>query len=135
MEKLKKQFDKLQKIYGAKDLMSVYGNGCQNEPELMLVFMNPTSRNIATNKSWKGIRAQWLGTKDVWKFLTKCALFDNNLFDKISKMKPVDWTPEFVKKCTKMWLIIVCILPIWLNVPKMTQGLYLIKYSLNIKRY
>ena len=72
--------------------------------------MNPTKRNIATDKAWTGLRAQWLGTKQIWDFLSKCGLFDSELNDKIKAKKPREWTPEFcdevydeVKK-QKLWI-------------------------------
>ena len=95
MEKLNKQYGKLQNIYGSKELNSVYGYGQESNPKVALVFMNPTKKNIATDKSWKGIRAQWLGTKQIWNFLTECCLFDSNINKEIKKKKPKEWTPEF----------------------------------------
>ncbi|MBP3630151.1 MAG: hypothetical protein J6J23_01545 [Clostridia bacterium] len=110
MEKLIERFDKLQKEYGSKELNSVYGCGCSKNPKVALVFMNPTKRNIATDKAWTGLRAQWLGTKQIWDFLSKCGLFDSELNDKIKAKKPREWTPEFcdevydeVKK-QKVWI-------------------------------
>ncbi len=97
MEKLNKQYDKLQNIYGSKELNSVYGYGQENNPKVALVFMNPTKRNIATNKDWTGLKAQWLGTKQIWDFLSKCGLFDTNINEKIKTLKPKDWTPDFCK--------------------------------------
>ena len=79
METLIEKYDKLQSKYGSKELNSVYGYGRFNNPRVALVFMNPTKRNIATDKFWKGIRAQWLGTKQIWNFLTECRLFDSNI--------------------------------------------------------
>lgn len=98
MDKLQKTYDKMQKVYGSKDLNSVYGGGCKNKPKIALVFMNPTKRNVATNKDWQGIRTQWLGTKQIWDFLTKCGLFDEELNFKIKSIKPCQWTPEFCKE-------------------------------------
>lgn len=95
MKELIEKYDKLQNKYGSKDLNSVYGYGCFNNPRVALVFMNPTKKNIATDKSWKGIRAQWLGTKQIWNFLTKCCLFDSNINKEIKEKKPKEWTPEF----------------------------------------
>ena len=95
MEKLNKQYDKLQNIYGSKELNSVYGYGQESNPKVALVFMNPTKRNIATNKDWTGLKAQWLGTKQIWDFLSKCGLFDTNINEKIKTLKPKDWTPDF----------------------------------------
>lgn len=110
MEKLIERYDKLQNEYGSKELNSVYGCGCSKNPKVALVFMNPTKRNIATDKAWTGLRAQWLGTKQIWDFLTKCGLFDSELNDKIKAKKPREWTPEFcdevydeVKK-QKLWI-------------------------------
>ena len=95
MKTLIKQYDELQKIYGSKGLNSVYGCGDDCNPKVALVFMNPTKRNIATDKSWKGLKAQWLGTKQIWDFLSKCKLFNSNLNEEIKSKKPKDWTPEF----------------------------------------
>ena len=98
LEILKKKFDKLQNIYGSKQLNSVYGCGCANRPKVALVFMNPTAKNIATDKAWTGLRAQWLGTKQIWDFLVKCGLFDSKLNEKIKSIKPHEWTPEFCQE-------------------------------------
>ena len=98
MEKINKQYDKLQVKYGSKQLNSVYGAGCRQNAKVALVFMNPTKRNIATDKNWNGLKAQWLGTKQIWDFLTKCDLFDENLNKQIRSKRPTDWTEEFCEK-------------------------------------
>ena len=95
MKNLVKQYDELQNTYGSKELNSVYGCGEVCCPRVALVFMNPTKRNIATDKNWKGLRAQWLGTKQIWDFLAKCQLFSSNMNEEIKTRKPKDWTPEF----------------------------------------
>ena len=95
MKNIIKQYDKLQLIYGAKNLNSVYGAGKQNNPKVALVFMNPTKRNIATHKEWLGIKAQWLGTKQIWDFLTKCGIFSEDLNNSIKLKTSKEWTPEF----------------------------------------
>lgn len=95
MENLNKKYDDLQDKYGSKELNSVYGYGCDNNPKVALVFMNPTKRNIATKKGWTGLRAQWLGTKQVWDFLSKCGLFDSKINEEIKAKKPSDWNPDF----------------------------------------
>ena len=95
MKTLNKEYDKMQNLYGSKNLNSVYGNGKETNPKVALVFMNPTKRNIATSKSWNGLKAQWLGTKQIWDFLTKCGLFSSNINEKIKDRKAKDWTPEF----------------------------------------
>lgn len=93
-----KKFDEMQLLYGSPQLNSVYGGGKEDGPDLCLVFVNPTAKNVATNKNWKGIKCQWLGLKQVWKFLTNACLFDENLNNQIQNMKPCDWTPKFCKQ-------------------------------------
>lgn len=95
MKNLIKQFNELQNTYGSKDLNPVYGCGKENNPRVALVFMNPTKRNIATNKCWAGLKAQFLGTKQIWEFLTKCNLFSPTINEEIKSKKPKDWTLEF----------------------------------------
>lgn len=95
MKELIKKYDKLQNKYGSKELNSVYGCGCLNNPKVALVFMNPTKRNIATDKSWQGLKAQWLGTKQIWDFLVKCDLFSSKINEEIKNKKPNEWTEEF----------------------------------------
>ncbi len=90
----------MQQIYGYKNLHSVYGAGCETNPEVCLVFINPTARNNATNPDWTGIRAQWIGTKQVWSFLTECGLFSKELNNKIETQKTA-WTPEFAREVYK----------------------------------
>ncbi len=97
-ENLIKEFDMLQAKFGSTNCNSVYGGGRDKNPDLCLVFINPTARNIATAKNWKGIRCQWLGTKQVWKFLTAADLFDEDLNNQIQNMKAKEWTPEFCHK-------------------------------------
>ena len=97
-EDLIQEFDKLQKKFGSATCNSVYGGGKDNNPDLCLVFMNPTAKNIATSKDWKGIRSQWLGTKQVWKFLTDVGLFDKDLNNQIQNMKPKNWSPKFCEE-------------------------------------
>lgn len=88
-------YDTLQKKYGDKNLNSVYGGGCIKSPKVCFVFMNPTAKNIATAKSWKGVRYQWLGTKPIWKFFNKLGLISDELNNEIQNKKAADWTNEF----------------------------------------
>lgn len=98
MQKLIDKYDKLQNEFGSKELNSVYGCGKRKNAKIALVFMNPTKRNIATDKSWQGLRAQWLGTKQIWDFLDKCGFISSNLNEKIKAKKPKEWTPEFCEE-------------------------------------
>ena len=98
MEKLRAKFYEMQEMYGDPNLNAIFGGGCEKNPKVCLVFMNPTARNVSSKKNWTGIRRQWLGTKQVWNFLAKCGLFDETLNDEIQSMSPKDWTPEFCEK-------------------------------------
>ena len=92
------QFDRLQVIHGDKNLDAVYGAGQINSPKLCLVFMNPTGKNISSNKEWKGLKAPWIGAKNVWKMLYQLDLFDEDLFNQINEKKPEDWDYKFAEK-------------------------------------
>jgi DNA polymerase len=59
--------------------------------------MNPTARNISADKNWKGLRAPWLGTKNIWKLLYKLEFISKSSFDKTQKIKFGDWTYDFSK--------------------------------------
>lgn len=100
-EELFKIFDEMQQKYGSREHNSVYGGGKEKNPDICLVFVNPTARNIATDKNWTGMRCQWLGTKQVWKFLASAGLFDDKLNAQIQSMKACDWTPEFCETVYK----------------------------------
>ncbi len=64
---LNKEYDKLQIKYGSPELDSIYNGGLEKEPDICFVFMNPTGRNLASQKSWKGRKSPWLSTKNIWK--------------------------------------------------------------------
>lgn len=97
-KKLYKEYDKLQNKYGDKTLDSIYNGGESNNPDILFVFMNPTGRNIASPKTWKGIKAPWIGTKNIWKLFTAINLFDKSLLDEINEKKPKDWDYDFANK-------------------------------------
>lgn len=95
VESLHSKFDELQKLYGADDFHSIYGGGQTQRPDICFVFMNPTGRNVASDPSWEGIRAPWLGTKNIWKLFYQIGLLDEALYLQIQALKPDDWTPSF----------------------------------------
>lgn len=95
LENLKLKYDKLQKKYGAKELNSIYFGGCINHPDICFVFMNPTGKNVAASKDWKGIRAPWLGTKNIWNLFYQLHLLDKEIYEEIKEKKSSEWTEEF----------------------------------------
>ena len=98
LEDLDKEYDKLQKKYGAKGLDSIYNGGCDNNPDICFVFMNPTGRNIASSKTWKGLKSPWIGTKNIWDLFIELDLLDKEIYSNIKSMKGSEWTEEFADK-------------------------------------
>ena len=97
LEDLKTKYDKLQKKYGAKELDSIYNGGCKENPDICFVFMNPTGRNIASSKEWKGIKSPWIGTKNIWDLFYRLDLMDEDIYRIIKKIKGNEWTEEFAE--------------------------------------
>lgn len=95
IEDLNKEYDKLQLKYGAKELDSIYNGGLEENPDICFVFMNPTGRNIASEKSWKGRKSPWIGTKNIWDLFYSVGLQDEKIYKKIKSIKGTEWTEEF----------------------------------------
>ena len=95
---LNKEYDKLQKIYGDPSLHSIYNGGCENNPDICFVFMNPTGRNIASQPGWKGPFYPWLGTKQIWDLFFETNLLDKDIYAEIKFLKGTEWTQEFCNK-------------------------------------
>ena len=97
VEHLKKGIDKLQKIYGNAELKSIYGAGCISNPEILFLFMNPTARNISSLPNWKGIRAPWIGTKNIWKLFYSLDILSFDIFREIQENGHKIWNEKFAK--------------------------------------
>lgn len=95
LQDLNEHYDELQKKYGAKELHSIYSGGCEERPDICFVFMNPTGRNPASSKNWSGIRAPWLGTKNIWDLFYALQLLNEEIYRKIKSIKGKDWTETF----------------------------------------
>lgn len=98
LDSLKIEYDKLQKKYGAIELDSIYSGGCDKNPDICFVFMNPTKRNIASSKTWKGLKSPWIGTKNIWDLFYQLKLLDENIYKKIRKIKGKEWTENFANE-------------------------------------
>ncbi len=88
---------KLQQIY-AHDLKPVLGAGKTQKPKFVLLFMNPTDKNISTHANWHTPAMPWIGTKQVWKFLYNLKLLSDKIFHKTQTLKPQQWSYDFVKQ-------------------------------------
>ena len=80
LDNIKKEYKKMQKIYGDPSLEPIYFGGCCNNPDICFVFMNPTARNIAADKSWQGPRSPWIGTKNIWDLFMAIKIIDEDLY-------------------------------------------------------
>jgi DNA polymerase len=89
------EFDTLQKEYGDSTLASIYGAGNISHPKIMFIFMNPTGGNVSAQPNWSGLRAPWLGTKQIWSLFNDLHLLDNQTYKKITESKPIDWDVAF----------------------------------------
>ena len=98
LEDLKIEYEKMQQAYGDKTLKSIHFGGCDKNPDICFVFMNPTARNNASDPSWKGLRAPWIGTKNIWDLFIATNLFDIDLYHKIKNKKASEWDEEFAEK-------------------------------------
>lgn len=96
IKKAKREIDRLQKLYGGCDLRAIYGAGCTSNPKLLFLFMNPTARNISSSPDWSGLRAPWVGTKNIWKVFKAVGLLDKDIVRKIEQKEQNIWTEGFV---------------------------------------
>lgn len=94
-------YDKLQIEYGEPTLSSIYNGGCENNPDICFVFMNPTGRNIASTLEWKGRKSPWIGTKNIWKLFYNVGLLDNEIYNLIQSKKSNEWTEDFADQVYK----------------------------------
>lgn len=95
LNQLKKNIDDLQLLFGDKSLKSIYGAGCIKNPRVMFIFMNPTAKNVAAFEGWDGLRAPWLGTKNVWQIFYALEIIPFDYFQKIQGMKIGAWDANF----------------------------------------
>lgn len=95
LEKIEKEYKRMQKKYGDSNLDSITFGGCKTNPDICFVFMNPTGRNITASKEWKGQKAPWIGTKNVWNLFYEIGAIDTEIYEEIRNKKGKDWTVEF----------------------------------------
>lgn len=57
--------------------------------------MNPTKKNIAASKDWQGLKAPWIGTKNIWNLFYRVGLLDEDIYNQIKSIKGSDWTENF----------------------------------------
>lgn len=57
--------------------------------------MNPTGRNVACLPNWNGIKAPWLGQKNIWDLFYSVNLLSEETYYQIKNIKGRDWTEDF----------------------------------------
>ena len=95
IEHLKEEVDELQKKYGSSDHHAIYGAGLIQNPNILFLFMNPTARNFSAVSDWEGIRAPWIGTKNIWKMFFALGLLGEDIFNRIQKGGRDVWDERF----------------------------------------
>jgi hypothetical protein len=89
------QVAKISQIYyGDHTLDAISGAGETNRPKLVLVFINPTHRNISTRKEWTGLKAPWIGCANIWQLFADSGLIDDSINMEIQRAK-TDWSQAF----------------------------------------
>lgn len=96
IEHLKEEVDELQKKYGSSDHHAIYGAGCIQNPNILFLFMNPTARNFSAVSNWEGIRAPWVGTKNIWKMFFALGFLGEDTFNRIQEGDKDVWNERFV---------------------------------------
>lgn len=95
IKELNVKFQDLQKKFWDENLDAVCWAWNIDNPDICLVFMNPTWKNVSSSKDWKGLKAPWLWTKNIWKMLFGLGFISEKLFDSINSKKPEDWDYDF----------------------------------------
>lgn len=72
----------------------VPGGGCDDQPDLMLIFINPTVRNISAHADWPGPRFPFAGKPRLWSILAETGLVGADLPQRIAALGP---TPLMVE--------------------------------------
>lgn len=98
LEELIKEYNNMQNKYGDPSLNSINFGGCLKNPDICLVFVNPTARNITAKKEWTGIRSPWIGAKNVWSLFHNIGMIDDEIYTRIRSIKGKEWTPDFAKE-------------------------------------
>jgi hypothetical protein len=78
----------------ARGYRHVPGGGWTDQPELMLVFINPTVRNITAHADWPGPRFPFAGKPKLWHILAEAGLISA---DTPQQMAQLGHTPPMVE--------------------------------------
>lgn len=94
LDGLWKEVDDLnQRYFPDNTLQPILGGGRTCKPKVMFVFINPTGRNLSSDRQWKGPRFPFIGTAQVWRIFHRAGLFDDELMEYINSKR--EWSLEF----------------------------------------
>jgi hypothetical protein len=79
----------------ARGYRHVPGGGCVDQPRLMLIFINPTVRNISAHADWPGPRFPFAGKPKLWHILADAGLVSHTLPAEIAALGS---TPAMVER-------------------------------------
>jgi uracil-DNA glycosylase len=79
----------------ARGYRHVPGGGCVDQPRLMLVFINPTVRNLSARADWPGPAFPFAGKPRLWHILADAGLVSRDLPAQIAALGP---TPAMVER-------------------------------------
>lgn len=79
----------------ARGYRHVPGGGATDQPEIMLVFINPTVRNISAHTDWTGPRFPFAGKPRLWQILAEAGFVSADLPGEIAQLGP---TPPMVER-------------------------------------
>lgn len=102
IDSLNKLWDYINKItkenFPSNDLMPILGSGQQNKPKFMIVFINPTQRNISSDPKWVGRRFPFIGRKRPWIEFDKAGLIKSKEIIDYILNNESNWSIEFTNK-------------------------------------
>ncbi len=83
-------------LFPDRALVPIMSGGKSLKPKFMFVFINPTYKNISSDRSWGGKRRPWTGTKYIWKIFNNAGHFDEKLLSEIQQK--ILWDVPFADK-------------------------------------
>jgi len=93
--------DYIHEQYGDTSFSAVYGAGCVDNPKLVLVFMNPTAKNVSAHPDRSWIRAPRLGFKQTRKMLYALWWIPEQLFMQTQALHTSLRQPDFAHNLYK----------------------------------
>ncbi len=73
----------------ARGYRHVPGGGCEVQPDLMLIFINPTVGNISAQGEWPGVRFPFASKPKLWHILADAGWVRADLPARIAELGPV----------------------------------------------